>query len=370
MVVGGEETGCQGGSQLSFEICSFQMNTIPPINISLNNIPDNWLITGGCGFIGTSLVNFLRKNAPGTNIRILDNLSVGTRSDLESVSAFTEKSGDQIESGPAGTELIVGDILNFDICLKASTGIDIIVHLAANTGVAPSVDNPRQDMESNIIGIFNMLEAARERDVSHFIFASSGAPVGEIEPPITEEKAPRPVSPYGASKLAGEGYCSAYYRTYGIKTVSLRFSNVYGPLSGHKNSVVARFFKQALDGEPLEIYGDGRQTRDFIYIEDLIRAIILASVTVHGGEVFQIATNRETTINEIAEMIRDIVNPVTGKALQVSHTAQRRGDVLRNYADISKAERVLGYSPKMGLTEGLQLTFDYFRGAFPDPKTK
>ena len=142
--------------------------------------------------------------------------------------------------------------------------------------MGPSVENPRLDMECNVIGTLNMLEGARMHKVKRFIFASSGAPIGECEPPIHEEMAPHPVSPYGASKLAGEGYCSAYFRTFDVETIALRFGNVYGPGSGHKNSVVAKFIRQAMQGETLEIYGDGKQTRDFIYIDDLIQAICLA----------------------------------------------------------------------------------------------
>ena len=131
-----------------------------------------------------------------------------------------------------------------------------------------------------------------------------GAPVGEANPPIHEELAPHPVSPYGASKLAGEGYCSAYYRTFGLETVVLRFGNVYGPGATHKDSVVAKFIRQALAGETLEIYGDGTQTRDFIYVEDLVKAIWqAATVSGVGGEIFQIATNRETTLHELTELL-------------------------------------------------------------------
>ncbi len=232
-----------------------------------------WLITGGCGFIGTSLIAHLVKTYPGVDIRVLDNLSVGSKNDLYNVvSSADNKPG----TGEARIEIIEGDIRDFDTCLKSCEGIDVVVHLAANTGVAPSIEKPRYDMEANVIGTFNMLEASRQNKTTKFIFASSGAPIGEVEPPINEEKAPRPESPYGASKLAGEGYCSAFFRTFGVKTIALRFGNVYGTLSKHKNSVVAKFLREAFAGNPLEIYGDGSQTRDFIYIDDLIQAIILS----------------------------------------------------------------------------------------------
>ena len=225
-------------------------------------------------------------------------------------------------------------------------------------------------MEANVVGTFNMLEAARQNSVQRFIFASSSAPIGEVEPPITEDKPPKPVSPYGASKLAGEGYCSAYYRTFGIKTVSLRFGNVYGPKSKHKSSVVAKFIKQALAGETLEIYGDGSQTRDFIYIDDLIQAICLAvapkpqssalSTFSPYGEVFQIATHKETTVNEIGDRIKEIIEKEMGKKISVIHGESRLGDVKRNYSDISKARKILGYSPMFDLGKGLKKAFQYF----------
>jgi len=320
--------------------------------------PAHWLITGGCGFIGTSLVTRLLRENPETRIRVLDNLSVGTRADLREVISSIENDKTVKASG---IELIEGDIRNYDTCHTCCEGIDVVVHLAANTGVAPSVEKPRYDMESNVVGIFNMLEAARQNHVNKFIFASSGASIGEVEPPIHEEKVPRPVSPYGASKLAGEAYCSAYFRTFGLKTISLRFANVYGPLSKHKNSVVAKFIKEAFAGKPLEIYGDGRQTRDFIYIDDLIQAIILSVSSDLGGEVFQIATFRETTVDEIAKKIKDLMERETGINVAIMHGEKRPGDVNRNYSDISKAKRMLGFSPEFDLDRGLKNTFEYFR---------
>lgn len=333
----------------------------------------SWLITGGCGFIGTSLIAHLLKENPETRIRVLDNLSVGTRDDLAEVCDFIEginRKSSVLSRKSSTVEIVVGDIRDYNTCLKCCECVDIIVHLAANTGVSPSVENPRADMESNVIGTFNLLEAARQNKVDKFVFASSGAPIGEVEPPITEDKPARPVSPYGASKLAGEGYCSAYFRAFGLKTVSLRFGNVYGPKSKHKSSVVAKFIKQALAGETLEIYGDGNQTRDFIYIDDLIQAICLAvapkpqssalSTFSPYGEVFQIATHKETTVNEIGDRIKEIIEKEIGKKISVIHGESRLGDVKRNYSDISKARKILGYSPVFDLEKGLKKTFQYF----------
>jgi UDP-glucose 4-epimerase len=322
-----------------------------------------WLITGGCGFIGTSLINTLVKEG-GHRIRIVDNLSVGSRNDLAAVSDFTEIDGSDLtvkSSALASCQLVVGDILDDALAIKVTQGVDVIVHLAANTGVAPSVENPRMDCVTNVIGTLNYLEAARQNKVQRFVFASSGAPIGECTPPIHEEMVPHPVSPYGASKLAGEGYCSAYFRTYGIETVALRFGNIYGPGSGHKNSVVAKFIKQSLSGETLEIYGDGKQTRDFIYIDDLIQAIRLAATKEGvGGEAFQIATAQETTVGELVETLVPILNEAGIKNINVHHTAPRLGDVKRNYSDTTKARQRLGWQVWTTLSTGLKQTVDWF----------
>ena len=319
----------------------------------------NWVITGGCGFIGISLIRQLLKE-DGHNIRILDNLTTGTRDDLSEACVFLETSKNNI-SDFNDLELIVGDVLDEDLAVKVTKGADIIVHLAANTGVGPSVENPRLDCMANVIGTFNYLEAARINTVIRFIFASSGAPVGEVEPPIHEELPPHPVSPYGASKLAGEGYCSAYYKTFNIQTVALRFGNVYGPGSGHKSSIVAKFIRQAINKETLEIYGDGTQTRDFIYIDDLTNALRLAVTAQNiGGEVFQIASNQETTIGEITEKLVGILNLSGINDIDIINRETRLGDVKRNYSDTSKAKSRLDWQPIMNQEEGLKKTVEYF----------
>jgi len=319
----------------------------------------NWVITGGCGFIGTSLITTLIKES-NHNIRVLDNLTTGTKDDLSEVCTYSEVSTDNIDKFN-GIELIVGDILDEGLAVKVTKNADVIIHLAANTGVGPSVENPRADCMANVIGTFNYLEAARINTVPRFVFASSGAPAGEVEPPIHEELPPHPVSPYGASKLAGEGYCSAYYKTFNIQTVMLRFGNVYGPGSLHKSSIVAKFIRQALNKETLEIYGDGAQTRDFIYIDDLIHALRLAVTTENiGGEAFQIASNQETTVGEITDKMVKILNQNGINHINVINGETRLGDVKRNYSDTSKAKNRLGWQPKMNQDEGLKKTVEYF----------
>lgn len=319
------------------------------------------LITGGCGFIGTSLIHKLLAHDPTAHIRVADNFVTGTPADLAEVCAFQSvQAADLAQATPkAGVFLLEGDIRDADFLLRCAQGVDCIVHLAANTGVGPSVEDPRLDMDCNVVGTFNALEAARLNGVKRFIFASSGAPAGEVEPPIHEELPPHPVSPYGASKLAGEGYCSAYYRTFGIDTICLRFGNVYGPRSKKKSSVVAKFIRQALQGEPCIIYGDGTQTRDFLYIDDLVRAVMLAMEQAVGGETFQIATGMERTVGEVATLL--------AKALEerdihmgIQYDSPRLGDVKRNFSDTSKAALLLGWRTEWDIVDGIESTIASF----------
>ncbi|WP_029897000.1 NAD-dependent epimerase/dehydratase family protein [Desulfohalovibrio reitneri] len=321
----------------------------------------NWLITGGCGFIGRNLIRrLLAEGEPF--IRVVDNLSVGTREDLALACDFVE-AAEPGQPRPGKVELVPGDILDEDLAVRAAEGMEVVVHLAANTGVAPSVENPRMDCRANVIGTLNYLEAARAGGVPRFVFASSGAPAGEVEPPIREDIPPRPVSPYGASKLAGEGYCSAYYNTFGVETVALRFSNVLGPLSGRKSSVVAKFIRKAMAGEELEIFGDGTQTRDFVYVDDLIEAILRAAYAPGvGGEVFQIATARETSILELMDVLVPELERAGITGFTVRHGEKRQGDVMRNYADTSKARRMLGWQARTDLPGAVRRTVAWFAG--------
>ena len=324
-----------------------------------------WLITGGCGFIGR---NFLRRlsHSPDAVFRIVDDLSTGTREELRSLIDFSEI--DATDPGVrwsdwsrSRVELVRADIRDLGLARKVMAGAEIVAHLAANTGVAPSVEDPVSDCSKNVIGTLNYLEASRSNGVRRFVFASSGAPVGDHLPPIHEELPPHPVSPYGASKLAGEAYCSAYARSFGIETVALRFGNCYGPLSSHKSSVVAKFLREAFAGKPWEIYGDGEQTRDFIYVEDIVGAIMLAArVQAIGGEVFQIATSSETTVSELATRLAEVLRSYNISPPEVHFAQPRVGDVRRNYSDTRKARAQLGWVPRVSLDEGLKETVRWF----------
>jgi UDP-glucose 4-epimerase len=329
-----------------------------------------WLVTGGCGFLGINLLGHLA--AGGCHgIRIVDDLSVGTEADLARIVQFTR--ADATRPGPvpeAGVQLAVADIRNAAEIRPCFEAADVVVHFAANAGVAQSVENPLGDCLTNVLGTLNCLEGARAHGIRRFVFASSGASIGQVEPPIHEKLPARPVSPYGASKLAGEGYCSAYFRSYGIGTVALRFGNVYGPGSSHKSSVVAAFISRALAGLPLLVYGDGHQTRDFIFVEDLIRAVARAAhVPAAGGEIFQIATSRETSVSELLDALLPLLQRA-GLRPAVTHTGERVGDVRRNFCDTSKAERMLGWRAEVPLSEGLRQTVDWFLRTVERPRAE
>lgn len=324
-----------------------------------------WLVTGGCGFVGRNFIRLLLKRSNDT-IRVIDNLSVGTQVELEAIAPVAPLDPVTLERAAgdgsgARIELVIGDVRDSALAHRVVAGADAVVHLAANTGVGPSVADPMHDCTSNVLGTVNYLEACRRSGVGRFVFASSGAPVGDCEPPIHEELPTHPVSPYGASKLAGEAYCSAYKRSFGIDTVALRFGNCYGPLSSHKGSIVAKFIREALAGQPWEVYGDGSQTRDFIFVEDIAEAIFRAATTPGiGGEVFQIATNAETTVLELAELLRGALQRHAVATHGIHHAATRVGDVKRNYSDTSKARRLLGWQPQVNLADGLDRTLKWF----------
>ena len=326
--------------------------------------PDNIVITGGCGFIGVNLVRYLLELDEDIRIRVLDNFSVGQPADLERICTVKSMEPSQLSGWRDGVSLIEGDILNEGLAGEVCRGADGVVHLAANADIIPSIEDPRSDCMTNVIGTFNYLDACRTQSVPRFVLASSSAPLGEQEPPIHEGLVPRPISPYGASKLCGEAYCSAFYGSYSTQAVCLRFSNVYGPYSRHKSSVVSKFIMQILSGEELTIYGDGTQTRDFIYIDDLSSAV-RASLTASGigGEVFQIATHGEHTVAEVAQRLNDLAMKYLGKSSLLTHEAERVGEVKRSYSDISKARRELGWEPQWVFEKGLEETLKWFVNA-------
>ena len=305
------------------------------------------LITGGAGFIGSSLARLLVER--GDRVRVLDNLSIGSRAYLAGVPH----------------ELIQSPLADRSAVARAADGATAVVHLAARAGIPDSVADPIGTFEANVADTVAMLDAARLAGAERFVFASSNAAAGDHPPPADETDLPHPLSPYGASKLAGEAYCQAYAATYGLAACALRFSNAYGPYSLHKKSVVAAWLRAALTGQPITINGDGEQTRDFVYTADLAAAVVAAleaPADAVAGEIFQAGTGQETTVNALA----DAIGRAAGRPLEVRHGPDRPGDIRRNVSRVDKAAARLGYRAVVGLDEGLARTAQWYETALAD----
>jgi UDP-glucose 4-epimerase len=297
------------------------------------------LVTGGAGFIGSALVRLLAER--GYSIRVFDNLSTGSRENLEDTDA----------------EFVEADVRDVEELEHAAAGCEVVFHLAAGTGVVPSIEDPFADFDLNARGTLSALWAARSAGASRLVFSSSNAPLGAGAYPASEEKPTAPLSPYGASKAAGEAYCSAFHGAYGLDAVAVRFSNAYGPRSAHKSNVIPLFIRRLLAGEELVVYGDGTQTRDFVYVTDLADGLLRAAETAGiGGEVFQLASGVETSVNDLVARLAEI----TGREAHVRQEPPRAGEILRNYSLIDKARERLGYVPRVRLEDGLRETYQWF----------
>jgi UDP-glucose 4-epimerase len=306
-------------------------------------------VTGGAGFVGASLVRALE--ARGDDVLVVDSLQMAGRSYLRGTEA----------------RILAADLGEPGVIEKAVDGVDSVIHLAAQTGVPASIEAPLDDLANNVVLTVRLLDAARRARIQRVIVASSNAAVGRVaEQPIGEQALPHPVAPYGAAKLAAEGYVMAYAESYGLAASAIRFSNSYGPYALHKVSVVAAFIKAYLAGRPLVVYGDGSQTRDFVHVDDLVAQLLLtldAPPELVAGEIFQAGSGRETSVLTLAHTVLEI----GGRTASIEHAPARHGDVARSYSDIRKAARILGYRPHVELEEGLTRTLAWFREALGDP---
>jgi UDP-glucose 4-epimerase len=297
------------------------------------------LVTGGAGFIGSNLVHHLAASGE-FRLRVLDDLSAGqTAPDL-----------------PTAVEFRRADFTDREAVAAALENMDAVVHLAALSGVVDSIADPQPSFAVNVAGTFQLLELARQAGIRRFVNASTGgALLGQVAPPIDEGMAPSPLSPYGASKLAVEGYCSAFVGAYGLACMSLRFSNIYGPRSAHKKSAIAAFIKQALLGEPLIVYGDGTQRRDYLYVGDLAHGIRAALDSRVPG-VYQLGSGQPTTLKQLVATLES----VAGRPLPVRFEAARRGEVHSTWCRIEKSRREFGFTAPTVLAEGLAATWRWF----------
>jgi nucleoside-diphosphate-sugar epimerase len=308
-----------------------------------------FLITGGAGFIGSNIVEELvaRKHF----VRVLDNFSTGKMENLE---PFRDK-----------IEVVKGDITNPADLRGALNGIEVVLHQAALRSVPRSIDDPFSSNEVNITGTLKLLLEAREQKIRRVVYASSSSVYGDSKKiPQNEADATSPISPYAVSKLAAENYCSVFAKTLGLQTVSLRYFNVFGPRQNPDSkysAVIPKFIESATKSLPLEIHGDGEQSRDFTFIRNVVNANILAGTTEGvSGNVFNIACGKSYSVLDIARGIEKIL----AKKLEYNFLPARSGDVRATRADITKAGKLLSYAPEIGFEEGLLRTVDWFRSAF------
>jgi UDP-glucose 4-epimerase len=303
------------------------------------------LVTGGAGFIGSHLVDKLI--ADGHDVYVLDNFSTGNMENLSKV------------VGSKNLNILRKDVRSISSSLtRRLRGVDEVCHLAAVTDVQESIKNPILTNDVNLVGTLRVLEAARRLRAKRVVLASSAAVYGMIERfPVTEDASMAPISPYGASKAASEFYCRAFEENHGIEAVSLRYFNVYGPrqVSGQYSGVISIFARRLLRRQPLTIFG-GSQSRDFVYVNDVVNATIRALLGTFQSRVFNIATGTETTIRKLAETMQGLV----GRRSAVKFLPSRLGDPYRGVADITKAHRELGFNPRTSLRDGLSETIQWY----------
>ena len=305
------------------------------------------LVTGGAGFIGAHLVRALVDR--GYGVRVLDNFSSGRRENLDGLPV----------------EIIVGDVTEAATVRRAMETMTHVIHLAALPSVARSLSDPLLTHRVNVTGTLEVLVAARACGVQRLVFASSSSVYGDAgSGPRREDWPPAPLSPYGVSKLAAEKYCLAFYAAYGLETTALRYFNVFGPRQDPHSeyaAVIPKFITAWLSGRRPVIYGDGEQTRDFTYVDNVVQGTLLALEGEEAvGQVFNLAMGRQTSLNQLAQLLREIIG-VRSNELMPEHSAPRPADIRHSTADISRARAVLGYAPDVDLRRGLELTVEWYR---------
>lgn len=308
-----------------------------------------YLITGVAGFIGSTLARELVKR--GEKVRGVDNLSTGKKENLADISG-------EIDFGEA-------DLLDFDAMRLACSGVDYVLHQAAIPSVPKSVLDPLGSNRANVDGTVNLLVAARDAKVKRVVYAASSSAYGDTPTlPKHEGMTPNPISPYAVAKLAGEHYMTSFHRCYGLETVSLRYFNIFGPRQdpfSPYSGVLAKFITQMLKGQQPTIFGDGEQSRDFTYVDNAVEANLLACTAPAeqvAGKVFNVATGRRVTLNETFKLLQGGLTSYSGSVI---HGAERGGDIKHSLADISLAEKHLGYKPGVDFEEGLRRTVEWYR---------
>lgn len=304
-------------------------------------------VTGGAGFIGSNIVRRLIEQ--GHEARVVDDLATGHRGNLDGLSD--------------GLTLHEGSILDAALLKDAFTGADYVLHQAALASVPRSVNDPAATNAANVEGTLNVLLAARDAGVRRVVYASSSSVYGDTPVlPKQEDMVPNPQSPYAVSKLAGEHYCRAFTRVYNLETVSLRYFNVYGPRQDPQSqyaAVVPIFIRRLMAGEPVTVFGDGEQSRDFTFVEDVVAANIQAAQAPGAaGAVVNLGCGERHTLNKLIALLQEL----TGRHTPPEYTDPRAGDVKHSQADISRARELIGYDPQVSFEDGVQRTFEWYKG--------
>ena len=308
-------------------------------------MPALYLVTGGAGFIGSHIAEELVRR--GERVRVIDNFSTGKRANLQHLM-------DAIE-------FIEGDLRDQETAVRVTEGVDFVIHQAAIPSVPRSIEDPKGSTESNLNGTLHLLLAARDAGVKRMIYASSSSVYGDTPTlPKREDFLPTPLSPYAASKLAGEYYCQVFYQVYGLETVSLRYFNVFGPRQDPLSlyaAVVPKFISQALAKEPLMVYGDGEQTRDFAFVANVVQANLLAcEADGIAGETFNVGGGGQISLNQLIKELQTIFDT----DLKVEYSEPRPGDVKHSLASMEKAQKLMGYESTIHFNEGLRRTVAWF----------
>jgi len=307
------------------------------------------LVTGGAGFIGSHIAAALASS--GARVRVIDDLSTGYRENLDEIK------GD--------LDFIQGSLADERTLEKAIEGVELVFHEAAIPSVPRSVENPRQTHIASVESTFSLLLAARQKKVRRLVYAASSSAYGDQPTlPKVETMLPEPLSPYAVAKLVGEHYCQVFTRVYGLETISLRYFNVFGPRqdpSSTYSGVVSRFISDLLGGKRPVIYGDGEQSRDFTYIENVVDANLKAAETSGGiGQVINIATGKRITLNQLLHELKSLTNKPD---VSVDYQEARAGDVKHSLADITRARELLGFEPRVDLRPGLELTINWWKNS-------
>ena len=306
---------------------------------------DRYLVTGGAGFIGSHIVR--RLVGEGESVRVVDNLSTGQSARLQDVRE--------------SIEFVEGDLADERVSDEVVGGIDYVLHQAAVPSVQRSVGDPIGTNRSNVTATLNLLDSCRKGSVRRLVYAASSSAYGDTEVlPKVEEMSPNPLSPYALQKLVGERYCKLYYDLYGLETVSLRYFNVFGPDQdphSEYSAVIPKFITKLLAKEPLTVYGDGEQSRDFTYVENVVEANMLALQAIEApGNVCNIGCGERIGLNQLIRLLEEIINVKAN----VNYTDSRAGDVRDSLADVTLARRILGYEQKIMVKEGLSRTVEAF----------